>query len=132
MYQELEVVALLPAGDEKEAMELAVRDRAAVYAARRLGQAPFTPRQHTIVLGFGGVSLMIGYAGTMLSQTTTARNALTTVLASLALLMMLVGFTLAASAFTAWGSRMFIASRTKSRRLSVTAHRRRARRAHRH
>ncbi|UAL29899.1 hypothetical protein K8W59_19615 [Nocardioides rotundus] len=125
MRQELAVVALLPAGDEKDVMEQAVRDRAAIYAARRLGQEPFTPRQHAIVLGFGGAGLIVGYAGTMLSQTASARNALTTVLASLALLMMLVGFTLAASAFTAWGSRVFIASRTQSRRLSVAAHRER-------
>ena len=125
MRQELEVVALLPAGDEKEAMEQAVRDRAAIYAARRLGQEPFTLRQHAVVLGFAGASLIVGYAGTMLSPTTSERGALTTVLASVALLMMLVGFTLAATAFAAWGSRVFIASRTQSRRLTVAAHRER-------
>jgi hypothetical protein len=123
--QELEIAALLPAGDEKEALERTVRDRSAVYAARRLGQEPFSLRQHAVLLGFGSGSLVVGYAGAMLSQTTSGRNVLTTVLNSVALLMMLVGFTLAATAFTAWGSRVLIANRAQSRRVSIAAHRER-------
>jgi hypothetical protein len=99
--QELEVASLLPAGVEKKAMERTALDRAAVHAERRLGQEPFTPRQHAVVLGFGGGSFIIGYAGAMLSQATSVHSPLTTVLDSLALLMLLVAFTLAATTFTA-------------------------------
>lgn len=121
MRQELEIAALLQAGDEKEALVRTVRGRAAVHASRRLGQEPFSLRQHAVLLGFGAGSLIIGYAGALLPQTTSEQNAFATVLDEFALMMMLVGFTIAAAAFSAWVSRAVIASRTQSRRLAVAS-----------
>lgn len=125
MRQELEVAALLPTGSERDEMERSARDRAAVYASRRLGQHPLKPRQHAVLLGFTAVSVVVGYAGGVLTRTVRARNALLTMLDSLALLMMIMGFTLAATAFTAWCSSVFLAQRTRNRRAAIAGHRRR-------
>ena len=78
-----------------------------------------------MLLGFTVVSLIVGYAGGVLSRTVQARTPILTVLDSLALLMMIMGFTLAATAFTAWCSRVFLAQRTRNRRLAVAEHRER-------
>lgn len=125
MRQELEVAALLPAGAERDEVERSARDRAAVYASRRLGQEPFKPRQHVVLLAFTAVSLMVGYAGGVLTRTARGHTAILTIVDSLALLMMIMGFTLAATAFTAWCSRVFLAQRTRSRRAAVAEHRER-------
>lgn len=125
MRQELEVAALLPTGSERDEMERSARDRAAVYASRRLGQEPFKPRQHAVLLGFTAVSLVVGYAGGVLTRTVRAHTAILTMLDSLALLMMIMGFTLAATAFTAWCSGVFLAQRTRNRRAAIAEHRRR-------
>lgn len=121
--QELEVAALLPDSGERDAMQQAARDRAVIYVARRLGQEPYTARQHAVLLGFAAGSLVIAYAGAMLSRMISNRTPILTVLDSLALLMMIMGFTLAAAAFTAWCSGVFIAQRTRNRRLAVASHR---------
>lgn len=125
MRQELEVAALLPSGAERDEMERSARDRAAVYAARRIGQEPFSPRQHVVLLGFTAVSLMFGYAGGMLTRSVQAHAAVLTILDSFALLLMIMGFTLAAMAFTSWCSRVFLAQRARNRRDAVAEHRER-------
>lgn len=123
--QELEVAALLPTGAERDQMERSAQDRAAVYASRRVGQEPLKPRQHAVLLGFTAVSLVVGYAGGVMTQSVRADTAILTILDSLALLMMIMGFTLAATAATAWCSRVFLAQRTRSRRAAVAEHRER-------
>jgi len=122
MRQELEVAALLPAGQERDLMEQTARDRAAAYVSRRLGEEPFTPRQHAVLLGFTALSALVGYCGAILSRTPAPNTPIPRALDSLAVLMMLMGFIFAATGFTAWLSRVVIAHRTRGRRLSVAAH----------
>lgn len=123
MRQELEVAALLPPGQERDLMEQTARDRAAAYVSRRLGEEPFRPRQHGVLLGFTALGLGIGYCGAMLSRTVSPHTPVQAILDSLASLMMVSGFIFAAAGFTAWLSRVIIAHRTQSRRQSVAVHR---------
>lgn len=118
-----EIVALLPMGHEREVMAQAARDRAAAYASRRLGEEPFSLRQHLVLLGFTALSLLVGYSGAMLTRTASPAAAMAPILDDIASLMMLTGFIFSAAGLTAWCSRVFVAQRTRDRRLAIASHR---------
>lgn len=80
--QELEVAALLPTGAERDQMERSAQDRAAVYPSRRVGQEPLKPRQHAVLLGLTAVSLVVGSAGGVMTQSVRADTAILTILDS--------------------------------------------------